>query len=195
MDATKTCSKCKRDLPLDSFYFDRGTPRAKCKECAKSQAQKWREANPDQVKATGLAYRMSKDGASKRKAWLTQRAKRPEHVEYQRQWAKTEKGKAARRGRVNRFARTEKGNAANKRRHARRRSVLTSVVATLTASEWREIMEQCGYRCTYCGALFCDSLPATQDHVVPLSKGGNHTKDNVVPACKPCNSRKKDKLL
>ena len=90
MNTTKTCSKCKRELSLDAFYLDRGTPRAKCKECVKARAQKWRKANPDRVKATGLSYRMSKEGAAKRRAWLAERAKRPGQIEYQKQWAKTD---------------------------------------------------------------------------------------------------------
>lgn len=195
MDTTKICSKCKQELSLDSFYLDRGTPRAQCKDCVKTQARQWREDNPDQVKATGRAYRLSENGFAKRKVWLAERAKRPEQIEYRNQWAKTEKGKASRRRRVNRFARTEKGHAANKRRHVRRRATLASVIATLTADEWREIMEQHDYHCAYCGKPFSESLPVTQDHVIPLSKGGNHTKDNVVPACKPCNSSKGAKLL
>jgi hypothetical protein len=28
------------------------------------------------------------------------------------------------------------------------------------------------------------------DHRIPLSRGGRHEIDNVIPACKPCNSRK-----
>lgn len=194
MSMKKKCTKCGIELPLSEFYQDRGSPRPSCKECHKAKSQAWREANPDAVKAMGLAYRLSEDGAEKRRAWLARRAKTPEQIEYQKQWAKTEKGKAARRGRVNRFAQTEKGDAANKRRHVRRRSVLASVVATLTAGEWCDIMEAHGYQCAYCGKPFSESLPVTQDHVIPLSKGGKHTKDNVVPACKPCNSRKKDKM-
>ncbi|MEZ4578779.1 MAG: HNH endonuclease [Desulfobacterales bacterium] len=29
------------------------------------------------------------------------------------------------------------------------------------------------------------------DHIVPISKGGQSTKNNVVPCCKTCNSEKK----
>ncbi|HDZ90081.1 MAG: HNH endonuclease [Deltaproteobacteria bacterium] len=31
----------------------------------------------------------------------------------------------------------------------------------------------------------------TMDHVVPLARGGQSRKGNLVPACKECNSRKK----
>ncbi len=34
----------------------------------------------------------------------------------------------------------------------------------------------------------------TMDHIVPLSRGGRSTKDNLVPCCKPCNNRKKNAL-
>lgn len=41
----------------------------------------------------------------------------------------------------------------------------------------------------------CERVGNTIDHVVPRSKGGRHTWDNVVAACRQCNSRKDDKLL
>ena len=34
----------------------------------------------------------------------------------------------------------------------------------------------------------------TMDHIIPLSRGGRSTKDNLVPCCKECNNRKKDLL-
>lgn len=43
-------------------------------------------------------------------------------------------------------------------------------------------------RCAYCPA------PATAwDHVIPVSKGGDTTPLNIVPACKSCNSSKRDR--
>ena len=45
-------------------------------------------------------------------------------------------------------------------------------------------------RCHYCGGSFSpDEL--TMDHLVPVSRGGKASRNNVVPACKECNSRKK----
>jgi len=42
------------------------------------------------------------------------------------------------------------------------------------------------FNCQYCGA----AVELTFDHVVPRSKGGRTTWDNVVAACSPCNLRK-----
>lgn len=68
----------------------------------------------------------------------------------------------------------------------RRASIMNAPVNDLKASEWREVLEQYGC-CVYCGA---SDRKLTQDHVIPLSKGGSHTKTNVVPACRSCNSKK-----
>lgn len=49
-------------------------------------------------------------------------------------------------------------------------------------------------RCQYCGKRF----PASElslDHVVPISRGGRSSWENVVCACLPCNVRKGNKLL
>lgn len=46
-----------------------------------------------------------------------------------------------------------------------------------------------GYRCQYC------SGPAESiDHVVPRSRGGQHTWENVVACCRRCNVKKGDRL-
>ncbi len=34
----------------------------------------------------------------------------------------------------------------------------------------------------------------TMDHIVPLARGGRSNKDNLVPSCKICNTRKKSML-
>jgi len=54
----------------------------------------------------------------------------------------------------------------------------------------RAVMARDGHRCQYCGA-HADSI----DHVIPRSRGGAHTWDNVVAACRPCNVHKRDRLL
>ncbi|MGW5387284.1 HNH endonuclease [Nocardia sp. NPDC003963] len=52
------------------------------------------------------------------------------------------------------------------------------------------LMQRDRYRCGYCG-----SKAETIDHVVPRSRGGEHSWENCVASCAPCNHRKADKLL
>ncbi len=62
----------------------------------------------------------------------------------------------------------------------------------LTLAQWLEIQAEFDGRCTYC-LEYPERLE--MDHVIPLSRGGNHTADNIVPACRSCNSSKGNKLL
>ena len=54
----------------------------------------------------------------------------------------------------------------------------------------RAVFARAGWTCQYCGSR--SSL--TVDHVVPRSKGGSSTWDNIVASCAPCNRRKADHL-
>lgn len=53
----------------------------------------------------------------------------------------------------------------------------------------RNVLRRDGHRCQYCGAT--DRL--TLDHVLPKSRGGPDTWENLVAACVPCNNRKGNK--
>jgi 5-methylcytosine-specific restriction endonuclease McrA len=53
----------------------------------------------------------------------------------------------------------------------------------------REVLRRDKHACQYCGS----TKKLTLDHVIPRSKGGKHSWDNVVIACEPCNSRKGDR--
>lgn len=77
---------------------------------------------------------------------------------------------------------------------ARRRSLKLGVSPSiyLTNAEWWAIQKRFDYRCAYCGKL---GSKLTRDHVVPLSKGGDHTALNIVPACISCNCKKHDRPL
>ena len=57
----------------------------------------------------------------------------------------------------------------------------------LTAAQWTAIQEAWGSACAYCGAA---GVALQKDCVLPLSRGGRYTLDNVVPACRSCNASK-----
>jgi 5-methylcytosine-specific restriction endonuclease McrA len=51
----------------------------------------------------------------------------------------------------------------------------------------KEIFARDGWACAYCGKATRD---LTIDHVIPRHRGGPHTWENLVSACKACNHRK-----
>ena len=44
--------------------------------------------------------------------------------------------------------------------------------------------------CHYCGNKF-PAGKLTMDHVVPIARGGESNKGNIVPSCSDCNRKKK----
>jgi 5-methylcytosine-specific restriction endonuclease McrA len=62
-------------------------------------------------------------------------------------------------------------------------------IRTRAALSRRAVFVRDDHTCQYCG------LPAENvDHVLPRSRGGQHIWENVVAACRRCNSRKEDRL-
>lgn len=78
-------------------------------------------------------------------------------------------------------SRTRRTRAARKRKRR-----MDAVVNDLTAEQWAALKD--AWRgCAYCGAT---PGALQRDCVMPISRGGRYTVDNVVPACASCNTSK-----
>ena len=76
---------------------------------------------------------------------------------------------------------------ATRARYAKRRARRVAAADNdLTVEQWHGLLE--AWRgCAYCGA----EGPALQrDCILPISRGGRYTLENVVPACASCNASK-----
>lgn len=60
------------------------------------------------------------------------------------------------------------------------------------AEDFRDKCADMGWRCHWCGCALTP-LTVTVDHVKPLAKGGSNWIVNLVPACRPCNTKKGDR--
>ena len=69
------------------------------------------------------------------------------------------------------------------RRRARR---VAAADNDLSVQEWQALLEAWG-ACAYCGTAVG---PFQKDCVLPISRGGRYTFENVVPACRSCNASK-----
>lgn len=94
----------------------------------------------------------------------------------------------ARREQARRYSKTERYRFSQINHKSRRRQAERE--GSVTPDQWADKLKLFGHQCAYCPSLG----PLTMDHVIPLSKGGLHCIDNVVPACKPCNSSKNNEI-
>lgn len=99
-------------------------------------------------------------------------------------------GPAGRYGRrvVRRRKVSSGASPATRARYAtRRRRRVARADNDLVPSEWDDLVAAWGGCCAYCGT----ATPALQrDCVLPISRGGRYTLENVVPACASCNASK-----
>jgi 5-methylcytosine-specific restriction endonuclease McrA len=75
---------------------------------------------------------------------------------------------------------------------ARARARKKGAIGTHTGAEWDARLLEFNGRCAYCLNPF-DKL--TQDHLLPLARGGSNDIGNIVPACTSCNSKKNSRTL
>lgn len=181
----KNCNKCGGIKPLTAFSLYKGQPRRQCKACDAVSRKNYHERNPEKRSERWKNWH-AKNKESRRaysRKWyaehqnyyqerhIKQYTENPEKFrERARQEAKTPQGKI--RNRIN----------ASKHRALERKG-------DVTADEVRELIarQKC---CAYCKKPFTKKRPSTIDHVIPLSRGGQHTISNLVLACKSCNSHK-----
>lgn len=203
----RECSVCKRTLPADRFRKATNRwVRAECLECEKvllrcckcEELKKHECFAPDKVLQTGrkshcracdaahqAVARKAEAYKRKRRSYRSQPHNREKDRAYNTAYFLSEDGKKA----MKKYAQSIKGYAARTRRRAKEMAVLS----TLTAAEWLEILESQEYQCFYCHRKFGPRLKAEQDHIIPISKYGPHVKENVVAACRHCNSSKNNK--
>lgn len=219
---TKVCTGCGNAYPVTSDYFHRSKPspdgfHPRCKQCRSAQAAarfqrdrerilekgaEWKRNNPDKVLAQAMAW--SKNHPERRKEIVRKANKKrqPKATVYARQWRETNREHARAADREYRTknrdrrrltaAKAREGNRERYRAYSRNRYALTWSNGTHTADDVIQQYDKQGGLCYWC------SNPVNQlyhvDHVIPVSRGGSNSPENLVIACPSCNQRKSDLL-
>lgn len=140
-------------------------------------------ANAEKIKARSAARR----AANLSEAQEYDRTYAAAHREEARQRAAAWAAKNPERKRANdrawKAANPEAVRASNGKRRALKRGATTP----LTTRQWLDILEEFDHCCAYCQTR---GVELEQEHITPLSRGGQHTRHNVVPSCTTCNDRK-----
>lgn len=70
-----------------------------------------------------------------------------------------------------------------------RRSRESNLEASFDVYDWQRCLDYFGNECSYCGK----SGKLQQDHFIAVKWGGEYTRNNIITACKSCNSSKCDR--
>ena len=181
----KKCSVCKEIKPYTDFDRLRSEAdgfQCLCKPCGrkKSKAYSLREDKREHLLAKKMEWYYNNLEGAKRREVERQKRRRtdPELKRKLREYHR-------------RYYRTPKGMAIAQHNGAKRRAQKLKLPTDLTSDKWLEILDFFNYRCVYCGV----SGRMAMDHVIPLHQNGHHVSGNVLPACKSCNSSKKERTL
>lgn len=181
----KACTKCGVVKAFTDFYRKKSGSvdgrMSSCKSCKTAALYAWRAKNGDKWREYVREEIKRPHRASKRAAYLQSDQARQLRLKHER----NPKTKAKRKAYL--IANPDRASVYNAKRGARRRAI--TKVGTVLPADWLAIKTRHGGRCIYCGKK-PDRL--TMDHFVPLAKGGAHDPSNIVPACRSCNSRKRD---
>lgn len=190
--AQKACTKCGQIKPLSEYQKRRDSKDGHahwCRACQSAydqerkarKAERWREryaTDPEfrekckarirQIYATNEEYRNTVRASVK----IWQRANQKRVAAGQRRRYKAYYG------------------VVDRQRKYWRRAVLQER-GSFTTAEWKALCRRFKNRCAWCK----QKKKLTVDHIVPLSKGGGNTIDNIQPLCYSCNSRKYNKTI
>lgn len=144
------------------------------RETINANRREWRKANLELALELERARRQTEAyKASQRKA-EQKRKNRQEYIRaYSREWKRNNRDKV---------------RAKEHKRLAR----IRELPSNFSPADWNAALEYWHGVCAYCGKQRDFWFYIEQEHFVPVALGGGYTVDNIIPACKYCNSSKCD---
>lgn len=191
--ALKQCTKCKEFKPVTDFYKKSKAKDGltyRCKSCLAVQSHEYHQRNKDICRDRLNSWR-EQNREYVRERDKEYRKTRPD-IEFakQKRYRDTHKDKLYIKGKNYRENNREYFRAKYKERAD---TVKNTSDGSVTQEFCNQLLEAQHYKCAYCG---CDLTDKNRniDHIIPLSRGGTHTADNIHFVCVDCNMSKGNKL-
>ncbi|PHE94706.1 hypothetical protein COF76_23130 [Bacillus wiedmannii] len=179
----KVCRKCKEWKVYSDYPENKKCKNGRegtCRNCRSEYSKRWHEENKEsRAKKTKRWYEGNKERkAESDRRWYEKNKER--RAEQKRKWEKENQEKRYSYG-------------------VKRRSLKHNV--KFTPSQRTELLNKDNWTCQCCGIKVHDRRTgdwnthdkAHIDHLIPLTKGGDSTPDNLQVLCRTCNIKKHNK--
>ena len=198
----KTCVRCKKNKFFTEFVADKRRKDGRyyyCKECVENYRQanyeKWQESHKktnEKYKDKYTAQMKEYAKNNKERTSLLGKLWRQKNAAIIREQDKKKQQDQTYKDRHYAYNQKYLQNHPEKRKQfkANRRARETGA-GSFTSQEWLELCDFYGNICLCCK----EAKPLTVDHVIPLSKSGSNTIDNLQPLCLDCNRKKQAKVI
>lgn len=176
------------------------------KEHCTEVAIRWQKSNPEKVRASHNKW-ASKNAQKRRDHAKIKRAENPEkhraavrasqlkHIDKvkarTKEYRENNREKVRERHKAWRHANIDHWRELKRAVKHRRRAQIAGSGGSHTIAEWHTILKAHGNKCHWCGKKEEKDFPLHRDHYISLAKGGSNAASNIVPACIPCNSKKR----
>lgn len=192
-DGYKKCSNCKEIKSINQYSIVDGRYIGRCKDCVAKSAKEYYEKNKTQINRYKKEYYEKNKEQIKADAREYHYKHRDKRIRSAKQWRDKNTGKVREYNKRYKEENADLVREINQKRNAR----LRGLISELNAGEWSRVLKDFNYECAYCGIdekkhIELHNEKLHQEHFLPLVKGGEYTHNNIIPACKNCNSSKRD---
>jgi len=202
LEKTKVCTKCGEEKPATTEFFYKAKLgkyglQATCKKCKRELFRDSRKAYREKHKEYYKKLRKAYYEKNKEKEMQYNKKWEQEHKEYvierRRKRGYDNKYNQNNKDRIKEFKcnykKSERGKLMSVKSSQKRRARECKLESSFTIKQWGKCKAYFNNTCCYCG----EEKDLTQDHFLSLLRGGEYTRNNIVPCCSNCNSSKRDK--
>lgn len=187
----RICRYCNKELDISNFrkcirngkeYYE-----WKCHTCSREQAKKYYDENHENELARGKKRYWSDPEKHRERGLVWYYANRKRAIASSIEWRKNNRDKDRESAKKWRASHLDHSRLLSKKRRAK---VQNAKIETITKEDILAIRDAQNNRCAICRKI---TKKGHIDHIVPLSRGGEHSKRNLQITCVECNLSKSGK--
>ena len=196
----KHCTSCFESLPNNLNHFKKSGEKltGRCKGCISDYSKAYYQKNKELFIEKERIRKELKRDETREKGRIYNRNNREKRRKYHNKYYQKNKERMKAYQIENRERSRELERIAYKKnpekflfKNALRRHRMNSLISDFKYSDWKVCLTHFDHSCAYCG----EKNKLEQEHIIPVTKGGNYTKDNIIPACVSCNCSKYNQSL